>query len=61
MLDEDEFDIIIGNPPYLQLQKLKLSTEDKKSGKTDFQALYKAQNFKTYDGYGDLYCLFYEK
>ena len=46
------FDIVIGNPPYVQLQKFK---------GTPFQALYKSQNFKVYEAKGDLYCLFYER
>ena len=48
----DGFDIVIGNPPYVQLQKFK--------GK-DIQTVYKNQNYKTYEATGDLYCLFYEK
>ena len=55
------FDIVIGNPPYIQLQKFRLSDEDKKKGKQDMQALYKAQKFETYAATGDIYCLFYEK
>ncbi|MGI5845960.1 MAG: Eco57I restriction-modification methylase domain-containing protein [Alphaproteobacteria bacterium] len=57
---KDGFDIVIGNPPYVQLQKLKLSNDDKKNGKPDLQELYKSQGFKTYAATGDLYCLFYE-
>ena len=48
----DGFDIVIGNPPYVQLQKFK--------GK-DIQTVYKNQNYQTYEATGDLYCLFYEK
>jgi hypothetical protein len=48
------FDIVIANPPYIQLQeKEKISTSQRKA--------YKNQHFKTYDGNGDIYCLFYEK
>ena len=44
------FDVIIGNPPYVQLQKLKeISEQLKKVG------------YQTYESTGDLYCLFYEK
>ncbi|MCD8441207.1 BREX-1 system adenine-specific DNA-methyltransferase PglX [Tenacibaculum dicentrarchi] len=44
------FDVIIGNPPYVQLQKMKeLSLKIKNIG------------YKTYESTGDLYCLFYEK
>lgn len=42
------FDIVIGNPPYVQIKKL--SIKDK----------YKAVGYKSYDSTGDLYCLFYE-
>ena len=44
------FDVIIGNPPYIQLQKM---------GK-DSDILQEA-NFKTYRKTGDIYTLFYEK
>ncbi|MDK2910600.1 MAG: hypothetical protein PWR20_2168 [Bacteroidales bacterium] len=45
------FDIVIGNPPYIQLQKDggKLAKE------------YEKQGFKTFDRMGDIYSLFYEK
>lgn len=44
------FDAVIGNPPYVQLQKLKeLSNQLKGIG------------YKTFESTGDLYCLFYEK
>ena len=46
------FDTVIGNPPYIQLQKLKGNP---------IQQVYKNQNFKTYDSNGDIYGLFYEK
>jgi len=48
------FDIVIGNPPYIQLQK----AFDKKVKYAD---LYKEQNYETFDRTGDIYCLFYEK
>jgi len=43
------FDVLIGNPPYIQLMKLKGSE------------IYAKQNFNTYSKSTDLYCLFYEK
>lgn len=45
------FDIIIGNPPYVQLQKLPAIPKQ----------LLQKQNFKTYTATGDIYCLFYER
>lgn len=45
----DGFDIVIGNPPYVSLQRM-----------SDTKAL-KAANFKTFVRTGDLYSLFYEK
>lgn len=45
------FDIVIGNPPYIQLQK--------DSGK--LANLYEAQNYNSFAKTGDIYCLFYEK
>ena len=46
------FDVIIGNPPYIQLQKFKGDP---------IQKVYKDLNFELYDSMGDIYCLFYEK
>jgi adenine-specific DNA-methyltransferase len=48
---DDGFDVVIGNPPYVQIQK--------------FTAAHKAawveQKFKTYTATADIYCLFYER
>ncbi len=57
----DGFDIVIGNPPYVQMQKFKLSAEDKKAGKTDMQKVYQSQEYVSYDSMGDIYQLFYER
>lgn len=46
------FDLIIGNPPYINIQKFRNKPE---------QLAYKIQNYRTYDSYGDIYCLFFEK
>ena len=46
---KDGFDIVIGNPPYIQLQKM--HEEADKIAK---------QNYKTFTRTGDLYCIFYE-
>jgi hypothetical protein len=45
------FDLIVGNPPYVQIQKIK-------------DRLYKSNlrnEYKVFSGNGDLYCLFFEK
>ena len=47
----DGFDVVIGNPPYVQLQK-----EGGKLGR-----LYAPCNFDSFVRTGDIYCLFYEK
>ena len=47
----DGFDAVIGNPPYVQLQK-----EGGKLGR-----LYASCNFESFIKTGDIYCLFYEK
>ena len=51
---KDGFDVVIGNPPYLQLQKAF-------NNKIKYADLYKDQNYKTFVRTGDIYCLFYEK
>ena len=45
------FDVVIGNPPYVQIQKF--SSEHKQA--------WQAQNYSTYAATGDIYCLFYER
>lgn len=45
------FDVVIGNPPYVQIQKF--STAHKQA--------WQAQNYSTYAATGDIYCLFYER
>jgi len=52
--EKNGFDIVIGNPPYIQLQKAF-------NNKIKYADLYKNQNYKTFDRTGDIYCLFYEK
>ncbi|MEP0862797.1 MAG: Eco57I restriction-modification methylase domain-containing protein, partial [Ignavibacterium sp.] len=52
----DGFDVVIGNPPYIQLQK---AISEK--SKLKYADLYKDQNYKTFERTGDIYCLFYEK
>lgn len=43
------FDVVIGNPPYVQIKK------------TPEKDYYKKLHYKTFDLNGDLYCLFYER
>jgi len=50
----DGFDIVIGNPPYIQLQKA-INNSQK------YADLYKNQGYTVFDRKGDIYCLFYEK
>ena len=45
------FDIVIGNPPYVQLQ----------NNGGELAKLYEKNNFNTFVKTGDIYCLFYEK
>ncbi|MEJ5352079.1 MAG: TaqI-like C-terminal specificity domain-containing protein [Melioribacteraceae bacterium] len=45
------FDIVIANPPYVQLQKNHGQLAER----------YKTRGYKTFDRMGDIYCLFYEK
>jgi len=46
------FDIVIGNPPYVQIQKF--------SGQ-QIQKDWEKQKYETFTKTGDIYCLFYEK
>ncbi|MEM4242273.1 MAG: N-6 DNA methylase, partial [Candidatus Nitrosotenuis sp.] len=48
------FDVVIANPPYIQLQK---ALDDN----CKYADLYKNIGYKTFDRMGDIYCLFYEK
>ena len=48
---KDGFDIVIGNPPYIQLQN-----DHGKLGK-----FYQSSGYKTFASMGDIYCLFYEQ
>ena len=47
----DGFDIVIGNPPYIQLQK----------DGGSYAKLYENCNYQTFARTGDIYCLFYER
>ncbi len=50
VINNGGFDIVIGNPPYIQLQSMNISSDD------SF-----IKSYVTFDGNGDIYCLFYEK
>ncbi len=50
------FDIVIGNPPYIQLQKALPGHEDMK-----YADVYKDCHYQTFERSGDVYALFYEK
>ena len=50
VFEQGGFDIVIGNPPYIQLQ----------NNGGELASLYQNQNFDTFVRTGDIYCLFYE-
>lgn len=45
------FDVVIGNPPYVQIQKME----------SEHKAALDAKGYKTFAKTGDIYCLFYER
>lgn len=45
------FDIVIGNPPYVQIQKMK----------EEYKSALQNEGYDTFTKRGDLYCLFYER
>lgn len=45
------FDVVIGNPPYVQIQKFDAAQKQ----------AWQTQSYKTYAATGDIYCLFYER
>ncbi len=47
---KEGFDVVIGNPPYVQLQKMK-----------EESLVLQKLGYETFESTGDLYCLFYEK
>ena len=50
VFEQGGFDVMIGNPPYIQLQSMGSETD-----------VLESANFKTFSRRGDIYCLFYEK
>ena len=60
----DGFDIVIGNPPYIQLQiDIHKKGIDKKGNEYTMKLgdVYKDSNYLTFEKTGDIYCLFYEQ
>lgn len=51
VLSKGGFDIVIGNPPYIQLQK----------GNGKLANQLQKENYVTFERTGDIYCIFYEK
>lgn len=49
---KDGFDIVIGNPPYVQIQKF---------ARTQVQEDLENARYETFDKRSDLYALFYER
>ena len=54
--DNGGFDIAIGNPPYIQLQKTIVEETGEKLGDA-----FSSLGYETFTKTGDIYCLFYEK
>lgn len=50
MFNTEGFDIVIGNPPYIHLEKIKKLSKE----------LYKPIGYQTYEARGDIYTLFFE-
>lgn len=50
VFEKGGFDVVIGNPPYIQLQKMGKEAD-----------ILEEVGFKTFARTGDIYCLFYEK
>lgn len=47
----DGFDVVIGNPPYIQIQKFPKAQKD----------IWVSQQYEAYAATADIYCLFYER
>jgi len=63
VFDNGGFDIVIGNPPYIQLQKATGRKAIDKRGREYDQKLgdlYVDAKFESFEKTGDIYCLFYE-
>jgi len=51
IMQEGGFDVVVGNPPYIQLQK----------NRGELANLYEPMNYEVFDRMGDIYCLFIER
>src|SRR5690625_4533485 len=56
MFGVDKFDVVIGNPPYIQLQKALPN-----GGGLKYADLYKNEGYSTFQRTSDIYALFYEE
>ncbi len=56
MFGLDSFDVVLGNPPYIQLQKALPG-----NGAMKYADLYKDEGYATFARTGDIYALFYER
>ena len=64
VFDNGGFDIVIGNPPYIQLQKaIGEKGVDRLGKEYDIKLgdLYEREHFESFAKTGDIYCLFYEQ
>ncbi|HIC09858.1 MAG TPA: hypothetical protein EYO61_00675, partial [Campylobacterales bacterium] len=63
MFQEDSFNIIIGNPPYIRQEKIKpLKNEIARINKTKSAPIYRnGKHYLTYNGTADIYVYFFEK
>jgi len=58
VFEDGGFDVIVGNPPYIQLQKMSKSADIVTKNSKLF---YENADYKVYSKSGDIYCLFYER
>ena len=56
MFGTNSFDVVIGNPPYIRLQKALPN-----GGNLKYADLYRNEGYETFERTGDIYALFYEQ
>lgn len=64
VFEQGGFDIVIGNPPYIQLQKsIGVMAKDKRGRDYELKLgdLYSDAGYEVFAKTGDIYCLFYEQ